>query len=231
MNEIGDRKQIAEYLSRFDLTAFLDKAVMDQFELHRFERGEDIFTIDERPEYLYFLVEGKVKVSILLRNGNRVLLRFCVPLSLLGDLEVANDFTVKTSVSAVCESELLSLQLSMVREHMMNSPAFLKLILRELSFKLYHNVVVKTLTSSAPLKTRIASYLLLMTSDERNERMLDELETESQAEIAELLGASYRHVNRVLNELSSEGVIEVSRSQIKIVDFDRLKNSASDLYG
>ena len=61
--------------------------------------------------------------------------------------------------------------------------------------------------------------------------MLDELETESQAEIAELLGASYRHVNRVLNELDREGILRVSRSQIRIVDYDKLKNLASDLYG
>jgi len=231
MKEIRDRKRISEYLSRFKLAGFFEEEVSQLFTLHRFERGEDIFTVDERPEYLYFLVKGKVKISILLRNGNRVLLRFCVPLSLLGDLEIANDFAVKTSVSAVSESELLALRLSQVRENLMSNPAVLRLIIRELSFKLYHNAVVKTLTSSAPLKTRIASYLLLMTSDERNERMLDELETESQAEIAELLGASYRHVNRVLNELDREGILRVSRSQIRIVDFDKLKNLASDLYG
>ena len=231
MKVIKDNRQTAGYLSRFDLDRLLDETIIQHFELHRFERGEDVFTIDERPAYLYFLVKGKVKISILLRNGNRLLLRFSIPLSLLGDLEISNDFTVKTSVSAVCESELLALKLSTVREHMMNNPPFLKLIIRELSLKLYHNAVVKTLTSSAPLKTRIASYLLLMTSDERNERTLDELETESQAEIAELLGASYRHVNRVLNELSSEGVVKVVKSQIRITDFEKLQSQASDLYG
>ncbi|MDD4826307.1 MAG: cyclic nucleotide-binding domain-containing protein [Mesotoga sp.] len=231
MKETRDRKRISEYLSRFKLAGFFEEEVNKLFTLHNFERGEDIFTVDERPEYLYFLVKGKVKISILLRNGNRVLLRFCVPLSLLGDLEIANEFTVKTSVSAVSESELLALRLSQVRENLMTNPAVLRLIIRELSFKLYHNAVVKTLTSSAPLKIRIASYLLLMTSNERNEKMLDELETESQAEIAELLGASYRHVNRVLNELDREGILRVSRSQIRIVDYDKLKNLASDLYG
>ncbi|MGC9321608.1 MAG: cyclic nucleotide-binding domain-containing protein, partial [Kosmotogaceae bacterium] len=101
MKEIRDRKRISEYLSKFKLAGFFEEDVSQLFALLRFERGEDIFTVDERPEDLYFHVKGKVKISILLRNGNRVLLRFCVPLSLLGDLEIANDFAVKTSVSAV----------------------------------------------------------------------------------------------------------------------------------
>ncbi|TYB91344.1 MAG: winged helix-turn-helix domain-containing protein [Kosmotoga sp.] len=122
------------------------------------------------------------------------------------------------------------MDISVARKYLMERPVFLRMVIRELAFKLYHNDIVRTLTSSTPLKKRVATYLLLMTSDERNERMLDELETESQIEISELLGSSYRHVNRVMKELSDDGVITVNRSQIKIEDYEKLKNIASDLY-
>ncbi|MGC9384526.1 MAG: helix-turn-helix domain-containing protein [Kosmotogaceae bacterium] len=49
--------------------------------------------------------------------------------------------------------------------------------------------------------------------------------------MSELLGGSYRHVNRVMKELSDDGVIAINRSQIRIKDFKKLKNIASDLYG
>jgi hypothetical protein len=34
-----------------------------------------------------------------------------------------------------------------------------------------------------------------------------------------------------MKELSDEGVININRSQIKIIDFEKLKKIASDLYG
>ncbi|MFO7882806.1 MAG: helix-turn-helix domain-containing protein [Kosmotogaceae bacterium] len=226
-----DKQKTENYVRKFDLQEVIGKDLLKSLELHFFERDENVFSIDEKPDYLYFLVKGKVKISLLLKNGSRMLMRFSIPLSMLGDLEVLNDYTVKTSVSAVCKSELLALDISVAGKYLIDKPAFLRMVIRELAFKLYHNDIVRTLTSSAPLKKRVATYLLLMTSDERNERMLDELETESQTEISELLGGSYRHVNRVMKELSDDGVIAINRSQIKIIDFEKLKNIASDLYG
>ncbi len=230
MKRSKNKQIIEDYISNFDLQKAIGKDLMEYVELHFFERDEDIYSIDEKPDYLYFLVSGKVKISMLLKNGSRMLMRFSIPFSMLGDLELLNDYTVKTSVSAVCKSEFLAVDISVARKYLMEKPAFLRMVIRELAFKLYHNDVVRTLTSSAPLKKRVATYLLLMTSDERNERMLDELETESQIEISELLGSSYRHVNRVMKELSDDGVITVNRSQIKIEDYEKLKNFASDLY-
>lgn len=226
-----DKHKIENYVRKFQLQEIIGKDLTGSFEIHHFNRDDNIYSIDEKPDYLYFLVKGKVKISLLLKNGNRMLMRFSIPFSVLGDLELLNDYTVQTSVSAVCKTELLALDISVARKHLMDNPAFLRMIIKELAFKLYHNDIVRTLTSSAPLKKRVAMYLLLMTSDEKNERMLDELETESQTEISELLGGSYRHVNRVMKELSDEGVININRSQIKIIDFGKLKKIASDLYG
>ncbi|TYB87832.1 MAG: cyclic nucleotide-binding domain-containing protein [Kosmotoga sp.] len=102
-------KQIIEnFIRKFDLQKAIGKDLVEYVELHSFERDEDIYTIDEKPDYLYFLVSGKVKISMLLKNGSRMLMRFSIPFSMLGDLELLNDYTVKTSVSAVCKSDCFS---------------------------------------------------------------------------------------------------------------------------
>jgi CRP-like cAMP-binding protein len=147
-----DKHKIKNYVRRFQLQEIIGKDLIESFEIHHFNRDENIYSIDEKPDYLYFLVKGKVKISLLLKNGNRMLMRFSIPFSVLGDLELLNDYTVQTSVSAVFKTELLALDIYVARKHLMDKPAFLTMIIKELAFKLYHNDIVRTLTSSAHLK-------------------------------------------------------------------------------
>ncbi|HWI49830.1 MAG TPA: helix-turn-helix domain-containing protein, partial [Rummeliibacillus sp.] len=61
-----------------------------------------------------------------------------------------------------------------------------------------------------------ASYLLSTTTPD-NEFGL-ELQTTNIGEIADLLGTTHRHLNRVIRDLCERGVIEKSRRAIRILN-------------
>ena len=56
-----------------------------------FKKGEYICNENEKMEYLFFLVEGKGKVYVILKNGKSLLLSFCYPLTVIGDIEIVNN--------------------------------------------------------------------------------------------------------------------------------------------
>jgi CRP-like cAMP-binding protein len=65
-----------------------------------------------------------------------------------------------------------------------------------------------------PVDVRLASYLLSMTPEETTlGSTVDEL-----TDIADLIGTSYRHVNRTLKRFVEQGLIERDRRSIAIID-------------
>ena len=55
----------------------------------------------------------------------------------------------------------------------------------------------------------------------------EELQTSELTEIAELLGTSYRHVNRVIRDLVAAGIIERKKGAPLIRDRDKIMQLAS----
>ena len=73
-----------------------------------------------------------------------------------------------------------------------------------------------------PLENKLASYLLAMNSN--NIIMID-----NYSNLADLLGTSYRHLNRVLNKLVEKGIILKDKNEIKILNKEELENICVDL--
>ena len=69
-----------------------------------------------------------------------------------------------------------------------------------------------------PVEVRLASYLLSMTpNDQTLGSTVDQL-----TDIADLIGTSYRHVNRTLRRFVEAGLIERNRRVITLVDREGL---------
>ena len=77
------------------------------------------------------------------------------------------------------------------------------------------------------LESRLASYIYAFVNEENNEEFTFE---ESYSEIAELLGTSYRHLNRTLNKLCSDNILQKDGKKYIIKDIERLKLLSGDLY-
>ncbi|MFD0672469.1 Crp/Fnr family transcriptional regulator [Cohnella sp. GCM10027633] len=227
MRRIQDSRALRSYLDAHRLSGAFGAKTEQAMELFAFGRGETICEHGGRLTHLFLLVEGRVKVYKNLPNGKSILIRFYNPLSTIGDLEMLTDQRARGTVESVNETRCIGISRQAVAETAGEDPAFLRFIVRQLATKLDTFSNASSLNLLYPVETRFASYLVSIASEQDGEDRIEELKTSRLTEIAELLGASYRHLNRIITQFAREGLVERKRGAIGILDLDRLKSLAS----
>lgn len=228
MTVVVNPQLIRTYIKKYNLNFLYDNNLIEHTTLYTFAKGDYICEKSIKMENMYFLVEGKLKVFTVLENGKMLLLRFNNALSVLGDIEFLNNYDVMSNVEAVSNCTLLGISFENLRKHAYRDPLFLKFLIENLSYKLYTFSNSTSINLLYPLENRLASYILSTSCDEHSTKFRNEIETSNLKEIAMLLGTSYRHLNRVLNKLVNQGVIERKNKIIKIIDFEKLKALSKD---
>jgi CRP-like cAMP-binding protein len=78
-----------------------------------------------------------------------------------------------------------------------------------------------------PVEVRLASYLLSVSFDESDSLLKGQLRSTSLRDAANLIGTSYRHLNRVIQQFCTEGLIERNKGFIIIKNREGLNALAS----
>lgn len=224
MKEVLNFELIHQLVKMHGLDEVLDDTVLAELRLLEAEKGEMICEKGERPERLYFLVQGKLKIFTTLPNGKSLLLRFGTPLSLVGDLELVNGKEASNSVQSVNHSLLLAVSYRAIQNSYTKNPNFLHFMLSQVTHKLYTFSNLSSLNMLCPVESRFASYLL-STLDE-NTTTSEEVLTSTLTELADLLGTSYRHLNRVIQDLCNRDIIRKVRRKIFIQNVEELREIA-----
>ena len=104
-------------------------------------------------------------------------------------------------------------------------PIFLRFIISSLEKKLRNNSLYSSINILYPLENRFASYLLSVVPSDSNT-----ITIEGVNHISELLGSSYRHLNRVIKALIDSNIIKKTKKEIHILDISKLEAFAKDIY-
>ncbi|MFZ5353593.1 MAG: Crp/Fnr family transcriptional regulator [Bacillota bacterium] len=227
MKRVTDGALLKYYIAKYEINSIFANDLSHCMSLYKVERGEVICKTDDVLSHMFFNVKGKLKVYYMRENGKSLLLRFNKPLSVIGDVEFINRYSVKCCVEAITESLLIGVSFEDIKKYAYDDPVFLRYIISHLSHKLYTVSNASSMNVLYPLENRFASYLLSISSDENNSR-ISELKTNKLTEIANLLGSSYRHLSRVINELEEKKIIKNEKRQMIILDFNRLKELAGE---
>lgn len=78
-----------------------------------------------------------------------------------------------------------------------------------------------------PVENRFASYLMSLFADNTGAQRVEEIRTSTLTETADLLGTSYRHLNRVVRRLIEDGIIERRNGRLIVRDEERLARLAN----
>lgn len=217
-----DFQEIAFFAKKYGIDKFIDNIDHSFLNIQKYRASEVIIGNKKKMEKIFFLVSGKIKILTLQENGKRVLIRFSTPLNILGDLEFLSDYPIETQVEAVTDVIFITINQDEARRKLYNDSDFLRLIIINLGHKL------KTMTKNAsnnllyPLKSRLASYLLSISHDENKNKLSEDIMTSNLTDIAEFLGTTYRHLNRVLKELEEKNIIRREPKHIKILNMEQL---------
>lgn len=231
MKRLNNQKNLLFYINKFNIDNFFEIDILQNMELHIFNRGEHICRSYEKINYFYFLVEGKAKVYTLLKNGKSLLLRFYSPLQVIGDVEFLNCDYTTCNVEAIDRVKCIGIPIELLRKAALGDVKFLQFSCRSLGKKLADSSYWSAVNILYPLENRLASYILAISDDDTGSTMpLKEIETHRLTDMAELLGTSYRHLNRTLNNLCTKGIIKKERNSIIVTNRKALEKLAGDLY-
>lgn len=243
MIHIENKELLNNYIEKFDINNFFSTDMRKYMSLYMWNSGEYICKEGENIDYMLFIVRGKAKVYKNLENGKSLLLCFYKPLKIVGDMEFTRTNIADCSVQAINDIYAVGIKLEYVREQLLTDCKFLRNICEYMGKKLASNSTNFAINMLYPLENRLASYILaFLNCDDDNE---DDMNFQSKScktevinfkfegnfiEIAELLGTSYRHLNRVLNNMCNENIMKKNGKSYSILNTKRLIELSGELY-
>ncbi|WP_114571369.1 Crp/Fnr family transcriptional regulator [Exiguobacterium flavidum] len=192
------------------------------FTRHTFTPGERICTQGEQAERLFVLIEGKLKISTTSPEGKRLVLSFKHPLDLIGDIEYVQRTDLMNTVEAVTPVTVLGIPYEALVKHGSDDPVLLRFLLETITQKFFLKSNSLSFNLLYPVEVRLASYLLSMTP------IGEVLEEMALSDVADLIGTSYRHLNRVLRDFEQDGLIERRRGSVRLLDRSALQMRAGN---
>lgn len=230
MDKLKESVHLKKYYTAYHMDSLFTKKMEDALEMIKFSRLEYICKEAATMEQLIFLVEGKAKVFKTMANGKRLLLSFYTPFEVIGDLEVVQDTPASCTVQALSTCYGLALPMEKARKELSMDYRFLRFACTSLAKKLDKLSINSSINLLYPLEKRLASYINTVAVSMEWSNGDEYLGfNENLTYLAELLGTSYRHLLRTLNDLCAQGVIQKEKEGYRVVDKVHLSR-IGDLY-
>jgi CRP-like cAMP-binding protein len=227
MKEIKDRSQLQSYIDTFQLEPIINQQLHPYLSLYSFEEGELICSQGEPSEYLYVLVKGKVKIYTNSAEGKTLILSFKTPLEVIGDLEYVQGIDFVNTVEAVSSVSMIGIHHRWLKKYAKYHAPFLQFLLEIITKKFHVKSKSTSLTILYPVEVRLASYLMSVSLDESVSLNKSQIRINIK-DTSNLIGTSYRHLNRVIAQLCEDGLIERNKGLILVKDRERLRMLAGD---
>lgn len=192
-------------------------------ELYEFSKAEHLLHQGQTLEYLYILVSGRIKSCRTTANGTTVLSAFSNPITVTGEVEFLNHHEVTNDVYALKNTVCFRISVAQYEDILLHDLIFMRYLARTLSNRLYHANHNTAISINYPVENRLASYLI---SSAQQLIIKDNF-----VQVAEMIGCSYRQLQRVLNDFCQCGYLcKVKRGNYLITDESALKALGQDLY-
>ncbi len=168
--------------------------------LHLYEKGEYLCHLETEVEYILFILEGRVKVSVSSAAGRTMMFCFDGPGDVIGSIEVMDGLPYSATAQAVTPVACIAAARLPNLEFFRTNVPFLNFLCRNLSEAFARSSKNSATNILYPLETRLCSYVA-MTQEGGHF-------TEKLTETCELLGTSYRHLLRTLDALCTDAVLQ-----------------------
>lgn len=206
-------------LAREDLQK-LDEVISEPFAL---DAREDLIQHGEDPENVHLVLSGMVCRYKVLPDGKRAIVALMLPGDIC-DLHVAILGRMDHSIGTLTECSLVRISRRTIEDLLDNYPRIRRAlfwstlvdeaILREWLVNMGRRRADKQM---AHLFCEVHARLMAVN------RMRDTLMPLTQEELADILGVSTVHAQRVLSQLRNQGLVTVQDSRVAVPDIDRLR--------
>lgn len=228
MKETKDQEELQGYLAAHRLETVFTEQMLPHLSLYRFNRGELICAQGDTPEHLYVLVKGKIKIYTTSIVGKALILSFKTPLEVIGDIEYIQHIDIINTVEAVTPVTMIGIPQRKLKELGSGHAPLLQFLLDIITRKFALKSNFLRFSLMYPVEVRLASYLLSVSIDEADGGQGEQPNRMNLTDVANLIGTTYRHLNRIIADLCAQGLIERSKGTLTILNREGLQQLAQD---
>lgn len=187
-------------------------------ELRRVARGEYLFHMGDPCESFYVLVLGQVRLFVIAPNGNEKVIELIGPGMSFAEALMFLGKPCLVNAQALADTLVLVVHRQVVMGELERDSHFAMRMLAGLSRRLHglvHDVQAYALQSGVQ---RVVGYLLRDTADAEMTGPTVVSLPVSKATVASRLSLTPEYFSRVLHELEAQGLIEIDKRDIHILD-------------
>lgn len=193
-----------------------------------FKKGEDPLASSNTLEYFYFVMSGKIKIYDIDFESSKEQTLYMLSYGDMFDVVSLLDGKPNQYISEVLEdTHVIQLPLGDVKE----------MILQDAKFRQYfYNYIASQLKSMEELAVSLSFYdvyqrilqlFARFTETVNGESKLKIINNLNHEDIASMVGSVRKVVNRSLQKLKHDGIIDISRKNIHIKNFQKLLDKLS----
>lgn len=225
MKKVVSKSLFNKYLNESNVLELFSHDMSNCMDLFSFKKGDVLITEGECSDYIYFLVNGNMKVFSHSTSGKVMFVSHFKSLEVLGETCSLWNKPPTASVQATTNGYCLGISLARYRETLLNDVKFLRYTCMNLGERLSEMNSNTCITMFDSLESRLASFILKNSKDNIFHYNL--------TECAELLCTSYRHLLRVLNTFCNNGKLNKTGKYYKILDknyFIEIASNSHDIH-
>ncbi|QGH36762.1 transcriptional regulator YeiL [Gracilibacillus salitolerans] len=215
----GEKKRL--YLEKNSIADLFSFPVEDLIEVHEYQRNDWIIQEGMRPDFLFYVMEGKAKIYITHQNGKVSLINFVNANEYIGEMELLHDVYYTKGIQASTKTICFALPIHYYRKQLLEDAKFLRELTKFLSVKATEMAAKYTQSLAFPLENRLADFIL-QTADEG-------VYKERHVTVCDYLGVSYRHLLHVLAQFCDKGYIQKEGRNYQIKQYHSLHEFAEVL--
>jgi CRP-like cAMP-binding protein len=196
--------------------------VKNQKELF-FEKGEDPLSSGDTLKYFYFIMEGKIKIYDIDFETSKEQTLYILSHGDMFDVVSLLDGKPNQYISEVLEeSRIIQVPLEDVKQMIVNDAQFRQYFYSYVASQLKSMEDLAVSLSFYDVYQRVLQLFAKFTRTVNGKPELSVIDKLSHEDIASMVGSVRKVVNRSLQRLKKDGIIEVSRKNIHIKNFQKL---------
>jgi CRP/FNR family transcriptional regulator, polysaccharide utilization system transcription regulator len=209
-------KSFFAHLSKNDLFDISEKKSTVSY-----KKGQTIFTAGTRPNGIYCMKKGKIKLYKIGPYGKEQIIRFVLPGDTFGMRSVLCDKNYTATAVTIEDSTVCFIHKNEFQSLLMKYPAINSQIISTLSQMLEDSQNKVTSLAQKPVRERLAETLITLNKifqEENTSSETNSVITLTRQDLANLVGTATETIIRLLSEFKSENMISIKGRKITIID-------------
>lgn len=205
------------------------KALLEKLNVEKLTKGDVLFWEEDEPEYLYLLVDGKVKVTKQSESGKETILGIIGPGESIGEIAIFDGRVYPFSAQAMEPSTVMKMPRGEFIQFLISNPNACIEVIIELSRRLREAQGVIKGMAADRVEHRIIELLLKLSEkvgrhEEAGLRIGIIL---TRQDIADMVGSTVETTIRILSRLTKKGLLETRGKSIILKNEKALKDLIS----